>query len=292
MTLPYLEYPTYFPAGEETLFGILTEPVGDPNGVNVLTLCGGGWIPGSHRGSMWVRLGREYAEAGYRSFRFDYHGVGESTGDVRFDMNLPLIKDARAALSTLADGSSGRSVVVGTCFGGRTAGALAAVTRPAGVAFLAVPVLGAKSTGELMRRAASPRVLRNVFKAEHRRQYWKIIVRRFKRIKNAVASRGSHGIEGKRMFIDDFEVLVRREIPCLLAYGSDDPEYAEFLEASADGRLARAIEKAGDLVQVVVVPGQMHGFASAEAQQHVIDVVREWLDTTILPSGLPSGNAS
>ena len=193
MTLPYLEYPTYFPAGEETLFGILTEPVGDPNGVNVLTLCGGGWIPGSHRGSMWVRLGREYAEAGYRSFRFDYHGVGESTGDVRFDMNLPLIKDARAALSTLADGSSGRSVVVGTCFGGRTAGALAAVTRPAGVAFLAVPVLGAKSTGELMRRAASPRVLRNVFKAEHRRQYWKIIVRRFKRIKNAVASRGSHG---------------------------------------------------------------------------------------------------
>lgn len=284
MTLPYVEYPMFFPSGEETLFGVLTEPEGEPNGVDVLAICGGGWIPGPHRGSMWVRLARAYAASGYRTFRFDYHGVGESTGNVRFDMDLPQTQDAGAALDRLSRGSSGKQVLVGTCFGGRTAGALAAVRQPAGVAFLAVPVLGAKSTGELMKSAASPRVIRNIFKADHRRQYWKIIVRRSKRILNRVRSKGSHAIEGKRRFIDDFEVLVQKRVPCLLAYGAEDPEYAQFLEEAKGGRLARALERAGDLAQVVVVPGRMHGFASAEAQSHVIAVVEAWLEDHIRPA--------
>lgn len=284
MTLPYQEYPMFFPSGDETLFGVLTEPEVPPNGIDVLAICGGGWIPGPHRGSMWVRMAREYAASGYRTFRFDFHGVGESTGSVRFDMDLPLVQDARAALDRLRRGSAGRQVLVGTCFGGRTAGALGAVSEPAGVAFLAVPVLGAKSTGELVKIAASPRILRNILKPEHRRQYWRIIVRRSKRILNRLRSRGSHGIEGKRRFIDDFEVLVQKRVPCLLAYGAEDPEYAQFLEEAAEGRLAKALERAGDLAQVVVVPGRMHGFASAEAQAHVLEVVKAWLDERIQPA--------
>jgi pimeloyl-ACP methyl ester carboxylesterase len=278
MSLAYREYPIYFSAGEETLLGVLTEPAEPSNGVDILTLCGGGWIPGFHRGSMWVRLARAFAEVGDRTFRFDYHGVGESTGTVFFDMNLPLIQDAEAALYVLTQGSLDRSVLVGTCGGGRTAAALAAKVRPCGAVFLAVPVLGAKSTAELIIKAGSRRVLRNVFKSAHRRQYRRIAVRRIRRIRNSFRARKVDGFEGKRQFADDFEVLVHKRVRSLFVYGDEDPEYQQFLDASRAGRMARALERAGDLVEVVVVPGRLHGFATPEAQQHVIDVVRTWLD--------------
>jgi len=283
MKLQYSEQPQYFTSGNETLFGVLTEPTGSSNGMNVLTICGGGWIPSPHRGSMWVRLARKYAEHGYRSYRFDYHGVGESTGSIFFDMDLPPVEDAQAALQALSGDDHSRTVFIGTCLGGRTAAALAHATNPAGVAFLAIPVLGAKTTADLAKIAMSPRIFRNLFKAEHRRQYKRIAMRRAKRIVSAFRARQSHGLDGKRRFIDDFELVVRRKTPCLFAYGAQDPEYAEFLEASKQGRLAKALERAGGLAQVVVVPGRLHGFGTAEAQQHVIDLVLPWIEDHVGP---------
>jgi len=277
MSLPYREYPMYFPSGEEVLLGVLTEPIGPSSGLDILALCGGGWIPSFHRGSMWVRMARSFAGVGDRTFRFDYHGVGESTGMVVFDMNFPLVQDAEAALSMFADGSPEKSVLVGTCLGGRTAAALAAKVSPAGAVFLAVPVIGAKSTAELIKKAGSRRVLRNVLKSEHRRQYRRIAVRRIRRIVNSVRAR-RNGLVGQRQFVDDFEILVRKRVPSLFVYGAEDPEYQQFLDASRAGRMAKALDLAGGNVEVVVVPGRLHGFGTPEAQQHVIDVVRTWLD--------------
>lgn len=79
--MSYVEYPVVFSCGSETLLGILTksEPT---NNVGVLIAVGGPqYRVGSHR--QFVLLARSMAAAGFSVFRFDYRGMGDSTGDLR-----------------------------------------------------------------------------------------------------------------------------------------------------------------------------------------------------------------
>lgn len=79
--MSYVEYPVMFSCGSESLLGILTksEPT---NNLGVLIAVGGPqYRVGSHR--QFVLLARSLAAAGFSVFRFDYRGMGDSTGDLR-----------------------------------------------------------------------------------------------------------------------------------------------------------------------------------------------------------------
>lgn len=66
----------------ETLVGILHEPDREPAGWGMLIVVGGPqYRVGSHR--QFVLMARSLAAAGVAVFRFDYRGMGDSTGDTR-----------------------------------------------------------------------------------------------------------------------------------------------------------------------------------------------------------------
>lgn len=83
----------------ETLFGILAEPgeAASP-GVGVLIVVGGPqYRVGSHR--QFVVLARALAEAGWPALRFDYRGMGDSTGAPRTFESVTA--DLQAAIAAL-----------------------------------------------------------------------------------------------------------------------------------------------------------------------------------------------
>ena len=98
-----LERPVFFPAEGNNLFGVLTEPEGPGNGVGVLLIQGGDTVNVSlHRNRLAVRLARNLAADGYTCLRFDFHGLGESSGDIgTLHLHNPFTEDAVAAAEVL-----------------------------------------------------------------------------------------------------------------------------------------------------------------------------------------------
>jgi alpha/beta superfamily hydrolase len=126
VTRAYDEYPVFVAAGGERLAGVICAPTGELEDLGVVLLTGANYTR-THRNRMWVRAARELAERGICSIRSDYHGVGDSTGSVVIELEVPLDADANGAADLLraATGVS-RLAFVATCFGGRTAMAAAA----------------------------------------------------------------------------------------------------------------------------------------------------------------------
>ena len=104
----------FFDCAGDTLLGILHPAQGVPCGIGLLLVVGGPqYRVGSHR--QFVLLARALAAVGIPVFRFDYRGMGDSTGQPRhFEAIAP---DIGAALDTfLAESPDLRGVVLwGLC---------------------------------------------------------------------------------------------------------------------------------------------------------------------------------
>lgn len=75
------ELPVIFDCAEERLIGVVSVP-NQPTDTGVLVLVGGRqYRAGSHR--QFVRLARRLASAGFCCMRFDFRGMGDSTGEPR-----------------------------------------------------------------------------------------------------------------------------------------------------------------------------------------------------------------
>lgn len=122
------EIPVVFECADELLPGILHRAVGDPVDIGVLLVVGGPqYRVGSHR--QFVLLARALASAGIATLRFDYRGMGDSTGSPRdFEDIAP---DIRAALDCLyREVPSLRGVVSWGLCDAATANAFYAPTDP------------------------------------------------------------------------------------------------------------------------------------------------------------------
>lgn len=178
------ESPVYFKAGDETLFGILTVPRNREIDTAAIMLTGRGF-PSYNRNRLSVHLGRRLADLGFATLRFDYHGVGESSGVVDgFDIDRPFVQDLRGAFDFLASEGLTRYVLIGSCFGARTALALASeIEGLRGLIMVAVPLhddAGAElalrlSTRESLKRGLSVRRIRRLFDARHRSRYLSVL---------------------------------------------------------------------------------------------------------------------
>jgi uncharacterized protein len=79
---PISEEALTFPCEGEQLFGVLARPGQGPAAVGVVIVVGGPqYRAGSHR--QFVLLARALARAGYAVLRFDYRGMGDSSGPLR-----------------------------------------------------------------------------------------------------------------------------------------------------------------------------------------------------------------
>jgi dienelactone hydrolase len=162
------ELAVFFPAAGTTLFGIFA-PAERPRIADLAVVVLPEGIPAGMRGqnAMAVHLARALADAGYASFRLDYHGIGESPGPlavVRRDE--PFLDDVDGALEWLRAQGYERFLVVGSCFGAHTA-LLAVPGRPhiRGVALLSCLISAEHDAGA----PPSQLVLRSVADAGRRR---------------------------------------------------------------------------------------------------------------------------
>lgn len=93
----YIEQPILFPCEGETLLGVLAQPQ-RPAETGVVVVVGGPqYRAGSHR--QFALLSRALAAAGYPVLRFDYRGMGDSTGEPRDFQGVS--EDISAAIDSL-----------------------------------------------------------------------------------------------------------------------------------------------------------------------------------------------
>ena len=79
--MSFVEQAFAFPCAGEQLLGIVALP-DHPEATGILLVVGGPqYRVGSHR--QFLLLSRTLAEAGYSAMRFDYRGMGDSTGELR-----------------------------------------------------------------------------------------------------------------------------------------------------------------------------------------------------------------
>ncbi len=285
-----IEEPRFFPPDAQTYFGFVSRPSSGPASSTGVVLLGG-TQPGCTtigRNRLWVTLARDIAGAGHPTIRFDYPGLGESLGgSVEYDLDRPAVEVLRAAMAELAEGGVERFVLIGTCYGSRTALAVAADdTRVDRLVLLAPPprhitkgrggtshIAQYASGGELARKAVNKRSLRRLATSRTaRRNAWRVASMAAKaRLGGAKAggpSRNAEAFEAAEGFLTPLRALTGRGVPVRIVFGEDDYLWAQFQKA-AEGRLGKLLGQAGDLVEVEVVPGVVRGLVTLDVQERV-----------------------
>jgi dienelactone hydrolase len=277
------ERPVFFPAAGETLFGIHTWPPGDRLGVGVILLAVRATY---YRNRVAVRLARQLAADGFDVLRFDYHGVGESTGSSVFDLDRPFVDDLLGAVRWAREQGLRRLVVLGQCFGARTALAAASqIEELAGMVCVAMPfrhdaaqAIEKLALPDYARRALQPSNWMRLREAEFRsnvrdagRALLGRLLRRGRRANGASPRFPVHPALKLRL-----EHVIDRKLPLLFLYGADDPSYQEFLLARQDA-LRDLFARASSVEVAASIPGELHAFRDVSAQELFLSTARRWI---------------
>jgi uncharacterized protein len=284
------EEPAFIAASGETLFGMLSTPTGEDVSVGVIVLGGGGTTPtATGRNRFYVRLCRRLAALGFPALRFDYHGLGDSTGIAEFRLDRPFVQDLEGAVRWLSDRGIDRYLLVGMCFGARTA--LAAgpyLDGVAGLALLAPPVRDyalseSRTSGwrlqDFLLAIIRPRRLLGAGEKLTVRRYLRFLRSgmriALRRIRGTARSERDAFSWVSQRFLRPLSTLSERRVPVLLLYGTSDEEYGDFERARASG-LGEEIAR-WPTVEVQILDGQVHGFTRVASQDPTMDAVVGWL---------------
>jgi pimeloyl-ACP methyl ester carboxylesterase len=306
----WAESPVLFSAGGNDLFGVLTHPVGaSPRGIGVVVITGGAYIASVNRNRLSVRLARRLAGEGFHVLRFDYHGVGESTGGIKtYRLDRPFVQDLEGATRWLASAGLQKVILVGSCFGARTILSTAeSVKGLVGAVLISAPVrdfqMGdriptrfAREVGflQMIRKAARPRVLRDLLAPQDREAYIQSrrllsIVKRIVQLKattliGRLTGRRRRTADGDAMWISSKFVrplrgLVNRKVPLLFLYGTEEDFYREFDRArQQEGPLQQILTAADGTLEVQTIEGVVHGFTTLNIQEAVLERAQAWIE--------------
>jgi pimeloyl-ACP methyl ester carboxylesterase len=289
-----IERPVYIPFADAHLFGVVTEP-DVPNGRAAVVLPGGGGQLALNRNRWNVRLCRELARRGFRALRIDFHGMGESSGFVqRLGLHDLFDQDVLAAVHWLEEQGNNRPILVGSCFGARSALlAGSAIEDVDGLVLISPPVrdfrFGERTAtrtrahgmtfGRYLRLAFRPEVVRGFADADLRQRYLAFARRKiavaWKRARGHAAPSRARSADESATFFDPLRGAFRRGVPTLLLYGEDEDYYEEF-RRHLDG-LAPLFQDPSSSVRLMTLPGIVHGFIDLETQDSSLDLVLSWI---------------
>lgn len=269
--------------GDQQLFAIHTAPLGEPLGVGIVLLSGGGWIPSTQRNRMYVELARRLAGHGFDVIRFDYRGVGESTGETRmFDLMTPHTPEVLAAVDALRTRGVEGIGLVGTCYGGRMAlHAAGSVDDLQVMVISCIPVEDYPGASESIlwhgRQAMSRDVWRRV------RKKWPKYVRvvraklgsTLRSSANRVTGRSDTG--GRPEFVREISSALDRRIPTLVMHGRKDNHFPQF-ESALNGELGEVLRDNADLATLALWDGELHGERTLAAQRYTIEQIDSFLE--------------
>jgi alpha/beta superfamily hydrolase len=281
------EYPAFLPAPTGDLLAVVTRPTVPANGMAVVMLRGGGWRPSSGPRRTQVRTTRMLAGRGFHGVRFSYHGVAESggQGDDVVRLDRPYVDDTRAVVGWVQEQGL-RPVLVGNCFGARTALAYAAADGGvAGLVLLVPPVHDFEVSRRLDRRPLS-----HFARRASPAHVWRVLRNRARRQALGRTSRAFVELAGRRVrsgadtgptwlsrrFVGQLQRVVAGGVPVLFVYGDEDGYLRDFETARATV-LRPLIEHAGPLVRIETVAGRVHGLTSVATQDAVLATVEQWV---------------
>ena len=285
------EHPVFLPATTASRSPVVAEPPVPANGLAAVLLRGAGWRPSSGPRRTQVATARRLAGRGFHALRFSYHGLAESggTGDEIVRLDRPYVADARAAVDW-ATARGLRSVLIGNCFGARTALATAdeAPDAVAGLVLTVPPVHDFEVVRRLDRRPLAHFARR--LRPGH---MWAVLTDRRRRRALGRTGRGLADLAGRRVrpgrsaepewlsrrFLAQVAAVVDRGVPTLFLYGDED-RYGQDFTRARQGELGRLLDRAGGRVTVAFVPGRVHGLTSVETQQAMTAAVEAWAGAT------------
>lgn len=294
----------FIASGDDRLLAVHTAPASERATAGVVMVSGGGVPMTMGVNRLWVRLSRELADRGFHSARFDYHGVGESTGRVdEIRLDRPFTGDLQSVTTWLQQRGVEELALVGTCFGARTALACAAADiRIRDLVLLAAPVRDFKmgersatrfavqmSAGQYLRRGLRGRTIRLLADPRTRKAYAKIAKTGARAVLTGARRDARRGPDGwvSRGFLDQLEATLDRGARVLLVQGSND-DFWEETQLAMEGRLGRLAERAEGRLRIETVEGELHGFPSMSGQDAAADLVLRWLSRTPFSESLVS----
>ncbi|HLY24644.1 MAG TPA: alpha/beta fold hydrolase [bacterium] len=278
---PY-DTPLWVRAGSEMLFGVLTTPAGPPRQQAVVLVAphfagaAGGALEKNYFN---VALARSLAKAGFRVFRYDMRGTGDSTGMEReFNLGRLHTDGLFAVVAELRRRGMDKLVLIGKCGGARTVAAAARrVPGLQGAVLISMPLLPPgmgthdlnhdrirPSVGMLLglldgrRRLAVLRALWAWLRGTGRRMRWP-----FPRVHPTILRQ-----------VGD---LIRARVPLLLLWGNNDGDYANFVRATK-GALGTVLAQGRACVQMRVLDGNVHEWTSLRIQQQTVACLEKWME--------------
>lgn len=281
-----VEQPIAFPCREDVLIGIVASgAVRLPLGV-VIVVGGPQYRAGSHR--QFVGLARHLALAGFPTIRFDYRGMGDSSGDHRsFDT---IDDDIRAAIDTLL--AVHPTVTAVALWGLCDAASAVMMYSPddARVRGLVLANPWARGEETYARTQLKYYYARRLFSGALWR---KILLGRLNFIRSAseVAGKAAQAVRSQRTIADYRERMLvglrsfRGRV--LLVISGQDLTAREFLDFAAAHPSGGALTD--DSVARLGLPEADHTFSQCSWQQEVEEATGSWLVGLASSSGATNG---
>lgn len=296
------EEPVFFGVDGDMLFGVHTHASAPRRGVGVVLIQGGDNVNAAlSRNGIGVRLARDLAADGYDVIRFTYHGVGESTGVVEtLHLHRPFTADVLGAVDHLRSKGLDSFVVLGSCFGSRTALSSAPdIDGIAGVVLVTPPSAGydrseamaewmarTRSLSDYAKRGLSIEILKDLLDKGKRQTYLQLARKKMSQIVRRGAAKAGIGDSGdydwvSPMLLEPLSTMADRKVPVLFLFGTHDAWADEFRDA-AKGPLGPILERgAGHITVVDDLPGVAHGLVRVAVQDAFYDVTVDWLTSTV-----------
>ena len=281
----YLEEPICFDCAAEALLGILARPEQVAE-LGVLVVVGGPQTRvGSHR--QFVLLSRRLAAAGYASLRFDYRGMGDSTGEQHDFENIEADIGAAIGVFQGACPAVKRVVLWGLCDAAAASLLYWDSTRDQRIFGFCLLNPWVRSEETLARTQVKhyygQRLLQKQFWTKLFRGQLDILAalrELFSKMKLASARSKSVGLQTICFQDRMARTVATSQLPILLILSGNDYTAKEFLEYTASARSWQGTLDTPRLKRIDIA-GADHTFSSHVLRDRVADECVEWLDEQI-----------
>lgn len=284
--MSYSESAVVFPCCGENLLGILAQPE-VANKTGVLIIVGGPqYRVGSHR--QFLLLSRELASEGYPVMRFDYRGMGDSTGDLKGFEHVSA--DIGAAIDTFLAQSRAveRVVLWGLCDAASASLLYVDATSDQRVAGLILLNPWVRSEASLAKTHVKHYYGQRLFQAD----FWKKLltgqvgvgraigglISNLKQVSRGTAAR--HSVTSLSFQDRMLRGLNAFDRPTLIVLSGNDYTAKEFIESTKVSTSWQAAMSRPN-VDTKEIIGADHTFSSAEWRQGVKEITVAWLQPAV-----------
>ncbi len=287
----FTQEPVVLATSPGPVVAMVTEPCAPSVGLGVVLFSPGGYTISSQRNRWGTKLADQLSRIGIHTIRLDYRGIGDSAGEIEtFAHELPFVGEGTAAISELRQRGVEDFVLIGQCFGARTALALAPDVEGLRGVFAISPSMRDTGRGEgnasklahagtvreyLSHAAAvfDPKTLKD---RGARRRYWRMaktfIKARMTKLRSVVSRRPPDATPWvSRGLLDQVTMLVDRRIALTFVYGADEEDSDDFLAAKR-GWFGGVID-GSKTVEEHLLPGRVHNLGRVDVQNQLVEMM-------------------